>query len=228
MTRQPKSQVAYKAQLYGKFAEVGRALANPHRLEILDLLSQGERTVEDLAREVGTTISNISQHLHVLRGAGLVISRKEGQFVHYQLTGEDVAGFWRSMRRLSLGVSSDLRELVSMFVDDRDDLEPVPQAELLQRVRSGRATVIDVRPSREYAAGHIPEALSIPLDELEERMKERSRDSEIIAYCRGPFCLLSVEAVERLRKLGFDARRLEDGFPEWRASGLPIERSSKT
>lgn len=228
MTKQAKSHAAYKAKLYGKFAEVGRALANPRRLEILDLLSQGERTVEDLAREVGTTISNVSQHLHVLRGAGLVTSRKEGQFVHYQLTGEDVAGFWQSMRRLSLGVSSDLRELVAMFVDDCDDLEPVPQAELLQRVRSGRVTVIDVRPSREYAAGHIPEALSIPLDELEERMKERSRDSEIIAYCRGPFCLLSVEAVERLRRLGFNALRLEDGFPEWRASGLPIERSKKT
>lgn len=227
MIRQPKSPAAYKAKLYGQFATIGRAVANPRRLEILDLLSQGERTVEDLAREIGTTVSNISQHLQVLRGSGLVNSRKDGQFVHYQLSGHDVAQFWQALRRLSVGISSDLRELIDLFVDSHDDLEPVAHADLLERVRSGRATVIDVRPSREYNAGHIPEALSVPLDELEERLKDLPRDREIIAYCRGPYCLWSVEAVERLRTLGFEARRMEDGFPEWRLSGLPVAKNGE-
>lgn len=222
-----KQHAAYKAKLYGQFAAVGRAVANPRRLEIIELLSQGERTVDDLSREIGTTISNISQHLQVLRSSGLVTSRKDGQFVHYQLSGEDVAVFWQAMRRLSVGLSADLRELIAMFVENRDDMELVSRDELLETVRSGRVTVIDVRPSREYDAGHIPQALSIPLDQLHERMKDLPRDGQIVAYCRGPFCLLSVEAVERLRKLGFDARRLADGFPEWRASGLPVDKKEE-
>ncbi len=213
----------YKSELYAEFARVGRAVSNPRRLEILDLLAQGERTVEDLAAEVGTTVSNISQHLQVLRSSGLVRSRKDGQFVHCALSGEQVAIFWQSMRRLSVRVSSDLRELLAMYVDSRDKLEQIEQAELLEHVRHGRITVIDVRPEREYKAGHIPDAISMPLEVLEERMIGLPRDKEVVAYCRGPYCLLSVEAVERLRKSGFAARRLEDGFPEWRASGLPTE-----
>ena len=186
------------------------------------MLSQGERTVEDIAKEIGTTVSNVSQHLQILRESGLVTSRKEGLFVHCQLSGNDVAEFWHAMQRLSVGVSSDLRELIAMFVDNRDDWEPVPHAELLKRARAGRVTVIDVRPSREFDAGHIPRALSIPLAELENRIKDLPRTGEIVAYCRGPYCLLSVEAVEKLRALGFRARRMVDGLPEWRAAGHPV------
>jgi len=222
MSNKTKSRAAYKVRLYGQFAKVGRAVANSRRLEILDLLSQGERTVEDIAKEIGTTVSNVSQHLQILRESGLVTSRKEGLFVHCQLSGNDVAEFWQAMQRLSVGVSSDLRELIAMFVDNRDDLEPVPHAELLKRVRAGRVTVIDVRPSREFDAGHIPQALSIPLAELENRIKDLPRTGEIVAYCRGPYCLLSIEAVEKLRALGFRARRMVDGLPEWRAARHPV------
>lgn len=218
---------AYKAKLYSQFARVGRAVANARRLEILDLLAQGERTVEDLASEIGTTVSNISQHLQILRNAGLVTSHKEGLYVHYSLSGSDVAAFWQAMRRLSVNVSSDLRELIAMYIEGHDELEQVTQDELLSRVRSGSVTVIDVRPAREYKAGHIPHATSVPLEQLEERMKELPRDREIIAYCRGPFCLLSVDAIERLRASGFAARRLADGFPEWKAAGRPVEGESE-
>lgn len=217
----------YKARLFAQFARVGRALANSRRLEILELLAQGERTVEDLAAEVGTTVSNISQHLQVLRNAKLVESHKEGLYVHCRLSGDDVAQFWQSMRRLTACVSPELRELVSMYVHERDKLEQVEHEDLLSRVRSGRVTVIDVRPEREFNAGHIPQAISIPLDELEEKMKALPRDGDIVAYCRGPYCLLSVEAVEKLRASGFSARRLADGFPEWRSSGLPVERNDQ-
>jgi rhodanese-related sulfurtransferase len=227
MSNKTKSCAAYKARLYGQFAKVGRAVANSRRLEILDLLSQGEHTVENIAKEIGTTVSNVSQHLQILRGSGLVTSRKEGLFVHCQLSGNDVAEFWQAMQRLSVGVSSDLRELIAMFVDNRDDLEPVSHAELLKRVRAGRVTVIDVRPSREFDAGHIPQALSIPLEELENRIKDLPRTGEIVAYCRGPYCLLSIEAVERLRALGFRARRMVDGLPEWRAAGHPVAKENE-
>ena len=217
----------YKSKLYSQFARIGRAVASSRRLEILDLLAQGERTVEDLAVEVGTSISNISQHLQVLRTAGLVQSRKDGQFVYCTLSGDEVAVFWNAMRRLSVGLSSDLRELLAMYVDNRDQLEQIEQSELLERVRQGRTTVIDVRPVREFNAGHIPHAVSIPLDLLEAKMKDLPRKGEIVAYCRGPYCLLSVEAVERLRAAGFAAKRLVDGFPEWRASGHPTERNEQ-
>lgn len=215
----------FKTKLYSQFAMVGRAVANSRRLEILDLLSQGERTVEDLASEVGTSVSNISQHLQVLRAAGLVSSRKDGQYVHCSLSGDEVAVFWSAMRRLSVGLSSDLRELLEMYVDNRDQLEQIEQSELLERIRRGQTTVIDVRPAREYNAGHIPQAISIPLDTLESKLQDLPHSGEIVAYCRGPYCLLSVEAVEKLRASGFSVRRLADGFPEWRASGYPVEKS---
>ncbi len=226
MSSGAKQNEIYKTKLYAQFARVGRAVANARRLEILDLLAQGERTVEDLATEVGTSVSNISQHLQVLRTAGLVRSRKDGQFVYCALSGDEVAVFWTAMRRLSVGLSSDLRELLSMYVDDRDQLEQIEQSELLDRVRGGGITVIDVRPEREFNAGHIPHAISVPLDELEAKMKDLPLKGEIVAYCRGSYCLLSVEAVEKLRASGFTARRLADGFPEWRASGLPVEGGS--
>lgn len=227
MNAKSNPYAAYKTKLFAQFARVGRALANSRRLEILELLAQGERTVEDLATEVGTTVSNISQHLQVLRNSRLVESRKEGLYVYCRLSGDDVAQFWQAMRRLTVGVSPELRELVAMYVHERDKLEHVEHEDLLSRVRSGRVTVIDVRPEREFSAGHIPQAISIPLDELEEKMKALPRDGEIVAYCRGPYCLLSVEAVEKLRAAGFAARRLADGFPEWRSSGQPVESGDR-
>ncbi len=227
MSSSTKHRKDYKAELYSQFARIGRAVANARRLEILDLLAQGERTVDDIAAEVGTTASNISQHLQILRNAGLVGSRKDGLYVYCRLTGDDVAEFWQAMRRLSVGVSSDLRELIAMFVDNRVDWEPVPHAELVKRVRAGRVTVIDVRPSLEFNAGHIPEAVSVPLEELEERIKDLPRDGEIVAYCRGPYCLLSIEAVEKLRALGFRAWRMVDGLPEWRAAGHPVAKENE-
>lgn len=223
-----QNMATYKTRLYGQFAKIGRALANSRRLEILDLLSQGDRTVESIATEIGTTVSNVSQHLQILRGSGLVDSRKDGLFVHYRLSGESVAGFWQAMRRLAVGVSPELRELISLYVESRDQLEPVPHAELLDRVRSGQVTVIDVRPLHEYKAGHIPAAISIPLDELEERMKELPSSGEVVAYCRGPYCLLSIEAVDKLRQKGYRARRLADGFPEWKADGHPVKTAALT
>jgi len=226
--KKQKSQTQYKADLYRHFARVGRAVGSARRLEILDLLSQGERTVEQLAAEVGTTMSNISQHLHALREAGLVDSRKDGLFVHYSLHGENVAAFWRALRALAVDLSAEARELVHSFINERDTFETVEHSELLKRVESGRAVVIDVRPLQEYDAGHIRGAKSIPLDELPKRIGELPRDREVVAYCRGPYCLLSVEAVEFLRKRGVVASRLVDGLPEWRAAGLPITKSEKT
>ncbi len=224
MTKQT-SHTRYKAELYRQFARVGRAVSSPRRLEILDLLSQGERTVERLATEIGTTMSNISQHLHALREAGLVQSRKEGLFVHYSLAGENVAEFWRAMRTLAVDLSSEARELIHSFINERDSFETVEHGELLKRVESGRAIVIDVRPLHEYDAGHIRGAMSIPLDELPGRIGELPGDLDVVAYCRGPYCLLSVEAVELLRKQGRHATRLVDGFPEWRAAGFPITKT---
>jgi rhodanese-related sulfurtransferase len=221
------SYTDYKRDLYRHFARVGRAVANPHRLEVLDLLSQGERTVDDLALELDTTISNTSQHLQVLRTAGLVTSRKEGLFVHYSLASNHVGEFWRSLRALSLDLSAEARELIQSFVHERDRLEPVNHEELLRRVQSGRTVVIDVRPGTEYDAGHIPGALSIPLDQLTTRIKEIPSGADVVAYCRGPYCLLSVDAVNILRERGHQAHRLVDGFPEWRASGLEVAQSAK-
>lgn len=222
----PKHSYAdYKGDLYRHFARVGRAVANSRRLEILDLLSQGERTVEDLALQLGTTISNTSQHLHVLRAAGLVTSRKDGLFVHYSLANDQVGSFWRSLRALSLDLSAEARELIQSFVHERDQLEPITHDELLRRVQSGQTVVLDVRPGSEYEAGHIPGAVSIPLDQLAHRIKEIPSQADVVAYCRGPYCLLSVDAVIMLRERGYQAHRLVDGFPEWRASGQPVAQS---
>ncbi len=218
----------YKVKLFSEFARFGRALANSRRLEIVELLSQGGRTVEELAAEVGTTTSNISQHLKVLRDAGIVESEKDGLYVHCRLASDDIALFWQTMRKTCVGLSPELRELIRMYVNDRDRLEPVQHGDLMDRVRNGRVMVIDVRPEREYAAGHIPNAISIPLDELEEKINSIPRDVDVVAYCRGPYCLLSVDAVEMLRIKGFDARRLADGLPEWRLAGHPVEGHDST
>jgi rhodanese-related sulfurtransferase/DNA-binding transcriptional ArsR family regulator len=216
----------FKDRVYEELGRIAKAIDSPRRLELIDLLAQGERSVEDLASEAGLSIANTSQHLQVLRRARLVETRKEGLRVHYRLGHPQVYDVARAVRGLAKARLAELNQLVQTYLESRDELEPVPREELLRRVRAGRAVVIDVRPREEYRAGHIPGALSIPLDELETRLGELPARKEIVAYCRGPYCVMAYEAVARLRARGRRARRLTDGFPEWRASGLPVQASA--
>ena len=213
----------FKHDLFSQFARVGKALGNANRLELLEFLAQGERNVEDLARVSGLSVANTSQHLQQLRQAGLVTTRKQGQHVYYSLTGDDVVQMLGCLRRVAEHHVAEVEKLVNTYLTVKDDLEPVPAAELLDRVRQGLVTVIDVRPPEEYAAGHVPGAVNIPLSELESRLRELDPNQEVVAYCRGPHCVLAFDAVERLRKKGLKARRLEDGYPEWKLLGLPVE-----
>ena len=213
----------FKQDLFAQFARVGKALSNANRLEMLEYLAQGERTVESLAKVSGLSIANTSQHLQQLRQAGLVSNRKEGQHVHYRLSGEDVVHLLECLRRFAETHVAEVDRLISAYLTVKDGLEPLPANELLDRARDGLVTVIDVRPPEEFAAGHVPGALNIPLSELERHLAELPPDREVVAYCRGPYCVLAYEAVDRLRKKGFQARRLQDGFPEWKGAGLPVD-----
>lgn len=213
----------FKSALFAQFARVGKALSNANRLELLDFLAQGERGVEALAKASGLSVANTSQHLQQLRQAGLVTSRKEGQHVRYRLVGDDVIALLGSLRGVAERHLADVERLISTYLTVKDDLEPLPREELLQRAREGLVTVIDVRPEEEYAAGHLPGAVNIPLSRLPERLTQLDPNQEIVAYCRGPHCVLAFEAVARLRESGFQARRLQDGYPEWKADGLPVE-----
>lgn len=213
----------FKQDLFAQFARVGKALSNANRLEMLEYLAQGERTVESLAKVSGLSIANTSQHLQQLRQAGLVSNRKEGQHVHYRLSGEDVVHLLECLRRFAETHVAEVDRLISAYLTVKDGLEPLPANELLNRARDGLVTVIDVRPPEEFAAGHVPGALNIPLSELERHLADLPTDREVVAYCRGPYCVLAYEAVDRLRKKGFQARRLQDGFPEWKGAGLPVE-----
>jgi rhodanese-related sulfurtransferase len=216
----------FKDRLYEEFGRIAKAIDSPRRLELIDLLAQGERSVEDLASEAALSIANTSQHLQVLRRARLVETRKQGLRVYYRLGHPEVYDVARAVRGLAKARLAELNQLVQTYLESRDELEPVPREELLRRVRAGRAVVIDVRPREEYRAGHIPGALSIPLEELETRLGELPARKEVVAYCRGPYCVMAYEAVARLRARGRRARRLTDGFPEWRASGLPVQASA--
>ena len=213
-----------KAELFEQFARIGKALGSARRLEILEYLSQAERSVETLARMTGLSVANASQHLQVLRQAGLVQARKDGLYVHYRLAGGAVDRLVAALRVVGEERLAEVERLVTLYLDAKDDLEPVPAKELMQRARKGLVTVLDVRPPEEYAAGHIPGAINVPLADLRRRWRELPRGREIVAYCRGPYCLLAFDAVAELRKRGRKARRLEDGFPEWRSAGLPVER----
>jgi rhodanese-related sulfurtransferase len=210
-----------KDPLYAQFAVMGHAVASPKRVELLDLLSQGEKTVEQLAEQTATPVKNTSAHLRILRQARLVDTRREGTFVHYRLAGEDVFRFLRSLQALGRSRLADVERVTRLYIDGRDALEPVTLAELRRRVRDGD-TIIDVRPKDEYRAGHIPGALSIPVAQLKRRLGELPRKREVVAYCRGPYCVYSVEAVRILRRHGYRARRADAGLPDWRASGLPV------
>jgi len=217
------SNHGFKQDLFAQFARVGKALSNGNRLEILEFLAQGERSVDELAKISGLTVGNMSQHLQQLRQVGLVESRKEGLKVYYRLSGNDVIDLLNALRAVAERRVADVERLINSYLTVKDDLEAVPRRELLKRVKAGLVTVIDVRPPEEYAAGHVPGAVNIPLDKLKNRLKELKSGKEIVAYCRGPHCVLAFDAVEQLRKRGITARRLEDGYPEWKSAGLPIE-----
>jgi rhodanese-related sulfurtransferase len=213
---------AFKDAIYEQFARIGKAVSSPRRLELLDLLCQGPRTVEVLATESGLTVANASQHLQVLRSARLVEAEKEGLFVSYRLADQTVCEFFRTMRVLAERRLAEVEQIKRRFLDGREGLEPVDRKALLELVRKEAVTVLDVRPVEEYNAGHIPGAISIPLKELQLRLLDLPRDEEIVAYCRGPYCVLSIQAVEMLRAKGFHAVRLEEGIQDLRALGFPI------
>ncbi len=217
----------FKDAIYEQFARIGKAVASPKRLELLELICQGPRTVERLAREAGMSIASTSQHLQVLRAARFLEAEKEGLFVKYRLADDDVCRFFLSMRVLAESRLAEVELITRRYLEGRENLEPVDRDVLRKRVRDGQVTVIDVRPAEEYRAGHIPGAISAPLKELESRLSELPTDQEIVAYCRGPYCVLAVEAVERLVSRGFRALRLEDGIQDWRAQGFEVAVGEK-
>jgi rhodanese-related sulfurtransferase len=213
----------FKDTVYALQAQTGKAVASPRRLELLDLLAQGPRTVEALAREVSQTIANTSQHLQILRGAHLVETEKHGLYVTYRLAGEEVSRFCLALRQFAESRTGELHDAAKGFLEERGVLEPIDQEALVARIRRGEVTLLDVRPEEEYHAGHIPGALSLPLAELEHRLSALPRRREVVAYCRGPYCVMAIEAVARLRARGYRASRLEAGVPDWRARGYPVE-----
>ena len=212
-----------KHALFACFAEVAKALGHGRRLEILELLAQGERSVEALAETAGLPVANASQHLRLMRQAGLLVSRRDGKRILYRLSDPSVLDVAAALRRVAERNLAEVRELVSSYFHERDALEPVSRKELARRLKDGLITVLDVRPEDEFAAGHLPQAINIPLPDLARRLRELPKEREIVAYCRGPYCVFAFEAVSLLRKRGFSVRRLEDGYPQWKAAGLPVE-----
>jgi rhodanese-related sulfurtransferase/DNA-binding transcriptional ArsR family regulator len=219
----PKSSDPGKTRLYEAIGRVAAALGSAGRLQILEFVAQGERSVDALAAMTGLSVANTSKHLQALRQAGLVSARKEGLRVYYALAGDDVTALVAALRAVAEHRVADVEQLLRLWLAHRDDLEPVPARELLERAKKGLVTVLDVRPAEEFAAGHLPGAINVPLEKLESYLSKLPKRKEVVAYCRGPYCLMSFEAVEKLRKRGWQARRLQDGFPEWRAAGLPVE-----
>jgi rhodanese-related sulfurtransferase len=216
-----------KTAVYEQIARIGRALASPRRLELLDLLSQGPRTVEALARLTGQTFANTSHHLQVLRRARLVDAEKAGLYVTYRLADPKVAGFLVRLQALAASRLAELERIAREYLQDRGAMEAVGRTELVRRVRAGEVTLVDVRPREEYAAAHIPGAISVPLGELKTRLGELPRERDVVAYCRGPYCVMALDAVEVLRRGGLRAHRLEDGVNEWRARGWRVEAGER-
>ncbi len=215
-----------KRTIFEHFAAVARTLGSAHRLELLELLAQRPRSVEELAGLSALTIANASQHLQRLRRAGMVEARRDGKRVVYRLADAEIIGLLGSLRRVTERNVAAVEKVLNSYFRERDNLEPVSRKELLRRMGDGLVTVIDTRPPEEFAAGHLPGAINLPLGEIERRLRELPRDQEIVAYCRGAYCVLSYEAVAELRKRGFKAARLEEGYPEWKAAGLPVEQSA--
>jgi rhodanese-related sulfurtransferase len=217
---------AAKAALFDEFARIGKALASGRRIELLDVLANGERTVDALADEADLSVANASQHLQVLRQAGLVTGRRQGTSILYRLAAPEVFQLWQALRTLAASRLAEVERLAAAYLGTRDELEPVSREELARRLQDGDdLVVLDVRPAAEHAAGHLPGAVSIPVGELRRRLAELPADREVVAYCRGPYCAFAHEAVAMLREAGFAARRLEDGLPEWQAAGLAVIRS---
>lgn len=213
-----------KLKLYQAIGRVAAALGSAGRLQILEFVAQGERGVDTLAAMSGLSVANTSKHLQALRQAGLVNARKEGLRVYYTLAGDDVSLLLAALRAVAEHRAADVERLLRTWLAHRDELEAVPAREVLERLRKGLVTVLDVRPAEEYAAGHVPGAINVPVEKLETYLSKLPKRKEVVAYCRGPYCLMSFDAVEKLRRHGFKAKRMEDGYPEWRAAGLPVER----
>ena len=211
-----------KSALYAQIARVGLALGSAGRLQILEYVAQGERSVDVLAGMTGLSVANTSKHLQALRQAGLVVARKDGLRVYYGLAGDDVVTLISALRAVAEERVAEVGKIVRLWLGNRDAMEAVPAKELLARAKQGLVTVLDVRPPEEFAVGHVPGAINVPLDKLESYLSRLPRKKEVVAYCRGPYCLMSFEAVEKLRARGWRARRLENGLPEWRAAGLPV------
>jgi ArsR family transcriptional regulator len=215
-----------KRALYAQFAAVAKAVAHEHRLELLELVAQGERSVEALADAVGLSIANASQHLQHLRRAGLVTARRQAKFVLYRLADDTVLTMVAAVQKVAERNVGEVDRILRSYFHDRDALEPVSRTELRERMRKGLVTVLDVRPEDEFGLGHLPGAVNVPLRKLTRWLGRQGKKTAIVAYCRGPYCVLSFEAVAQLRAKGFNVRRLEDGFPEWKAAGLPVQTGS--
>jgi rhodanese-related sulfurtransferase len=213
----------FKDRLFEQFARVGKALASPKRLEIVDLLAQGERTVEEISRETAMSVASASQHLQALKAARMVEARREGLYVHYRLADEEVFRTWQAVRALAESRLAELERVLETYLKDRDALEALDATEMMERLSDDSVIVIDVRPEEEYRAGHIPGARSVPVGVLEAALQTLPREREVVAYCRGPYCVFSDEAVAFLRARGYRARRLRQGLPDWRAAGMPVE-----
>jgi rhodanese-related sulfurtransferase/predicted transcriptional regulator len=222
VTIEAEAKRDFKDRLYAEFARIGKALASPHRLEILEVLAQGERTVESLATETGLSIANASRHLQQLRQAQLVLARRDGLYVHYRLTGPEVVSLMLALRHAAEQHLAEVDRVVRDFLGERDEFEPVTPDELARRMTNGEVVVLDVRPEQEYTAGHIAGARSIPVADLSARLAELPREKEYVAYCRGPYCVYADEAVAVLRANGLKAQRLTEGYPEWWLSGRPV------
>lgn len=212
-----------KDALFDALAGIARALGSGRRAEIVELLAQSERTVEEVAAELGQSVANTSHHLRTLARAGLVTSRRSGTYVHYRLASDDVAEAWRALRRVAASQVDGLDALARAYLGDRDELDVISREDLRAQLEGGDVIVIDVRPTPEYTAGHIPGAISVPPDRLDELIHELPADRTVVAYCRGPYCVYADDAVRRLRELGREAIRLEEGLPEWRHAGLPLD-----
>jgi len=217
-----ESSRGVKATLHESFAEVAKAAAHPHRLALLEQVAQGERNVDTLAEKVGLTVANTSQHLQSMRRAGLLAARRDGKFTLYRLADDSVLALLDAIGAVAERNVAEVKAVVTGYFNARDDMEPVSRRELKKRMAAGTVTVLDVRPAEEFALGHVPGAVNIPTAELKRRLSELPRSKEIVAYCRGPYCVFAFEAVAALRAAGYKARRLEDGLPHWRAAGLPI------
>jgi rhodanese-related sulfurtransferase len=216
----------FKDALFGEFARIGKALASGRRLELIELLAQGERTVEELAAETAQSVANTSQHLQVLRQAQLVETRRDGTFIRYRLADEQVSRLWFSLRDLGQTRLADVGRLVDTYLTDRATLQAIDSEELRRRLQAGNTVVLDVRPVAEYEAGHIAGARSIPVAELAERLKELPKSKTIVAYCRGPYCVFADEAASLLSARGFRAIRLAGGFPDWKLEGGPVAQGA--